>query len=141
MCKLDLTQFAVLGRSGATLGCGFSEPTAKIGLRMIDGGIHTCHPARVGEPQDHEGKVDFPTRVDFSRPEPRKAQEAPTGPPSPPHRPKWQCHVTGGTPECTGGAGWPPRRESADAAPVRSSKVDTKSTNPERLQVHSRGHR
>ena len=42
--------------------------------------------------------------------------------------------MAGSTPECPGGAGWPPRRESADAAPVRSSKVDAKSTNPQSIE-------
>ena len=65
MCKVNFREFAVLGRSGATLGAGFSEPTAKSGLRMIDGGVLGCYPERVGGPQDYEGKVDFPIRVDF----------------------------------------------------------------------------
>ena len=65
MCKLGLAQLAVIGRSGATLGAGFSEHTAKNDLGMIDGGTLRCYPARVGDPQDYEGKVGFPIRVDF----------------------------------------------------------------------------
>ena len=103
--------FGIRTWSGATLGSEFSEPTAKSDLRLIDGGALWCHPARVGDPQDHEGKVDFPWNS--SRLLEARGQEAPTGPPSPPQRPQWQCHVAGCIPECPGGAGWPPWRAPA----------------------------
>ena len=43
----------------------------------------------------------------------QRAGSAHRAPPSPPQRPKWQCHVAGCIPECPGGAGWPPRRAPA----------------------------